>query len=256
MKKLFLIIFLLLPTLAFAQSNRNPCVYGVGTNDSATLSNGNCLAVGYYLAGVTGAPMPVGGIANAAAPTFTEGLPGYLSFDLNGNLRTVSSGGGGGGNVNVTQWDTTSLGVPTAYGTAPTTGNYIGVNAFVTNSIAITAASLPLPSGASTSANQTNGSQIAQSEPYQFTPLTPGQYGLTVASSTALTIPTGALEANVCVSGNNVNYTYDGTTTPTASVGLPLLTGQCIQFSGATVLSNLKFIQTAATATLNVGYTK
>jgi len=30
-------------------------------------------------------------------------------------------------------WAETSLGVPTAYGTAPTTGNYIGVNAFVTN---------------------------------------------------------------------------------------------------------------------------
>lgn len=206
MKKILLSLGLLLAFLtnADAQSNRNPCVYGVGTNNSAILSNGNCLAVGYYLAGVTGAPMPVGGIANASAPIFVEGLPGYLSFDLSGNLRTVSSGGGGG----------------------------------------------------ATAANQTNGLQIAQSEPYQFTPLTPGQYGLTVAASTTLTIPTGALEANVCVSGNNVNYTYDGTTTPTISVGLPLLNGQCIQFSGATVLSNLKFIQTAATATLNIGYTK
>lgn len=41
--------------------------------------------------------------------------------------------GGGGGASNITQWATTALGVPTAYGTAPTTGNYIGVNAFVTN---------------------------------------------------------------------------------------------------------------------------
>lgn len=79
MKKIFLIIILFCcPQLALAQSQRNPCVY---------ITQPNCLAVGYYLAGSTGAPMPVGGIANAAAPTFTEGLPGYLSFDLSGNLR-------------------------------------------------------------------------------------------------------------------------------------------------------------------------
>lgn len=91
MKKLLLFVLLILPNLVFAQSNRNPCVYGVGTNASATLANGNCLAIGYYLSGVTGVPMPVGGIANASAPTFTEGKPGYLSFDLSGNLRTIGS---------------------------------------------------------------------------------------------------------------------------------------------------------------------
>lgn len=91
MKKLLLIVGLLLyPHLASAQSQRNPCAY-LGSNLSATLANGNCLAVGYYLAGATGVPMPVGGIANAAAPTFTEAKPGYLSFDLSGNLRTVGS---------------------------------------------------------------------------------------------------------------------------------------------------------------------
>lgn len=95
-----------------------------------------------------------------------------------------------------------------------------------------------------------------QAQPYNYTPLTPGQYGLAITTATALTIPTGALQAVVCASGNSVNYTYDGTTTPTSSVGMPLASGQCIQFSGATVLSNLKFIQTAATATLNVSYTK
>lgn len=92
--------------------------------------------------------------------------------------------------------------------------------------------------------------------PYQYTPLTPGQYSVAITTSTALTVPTGSLFAVVCAAGNSVNYTYDGTTTPTSSVGLPLASGQCIQFSGATVLANLKFIQTAATATLNVGYTK
>lgn len=96
----------------------------------------------------------------------------------------------------------------------------------------------------------------AASSAYNYTPLTPGQYGLTVASSTALTVPSGALQCVVTVEGNSVRYTYDGTTTPTASAGMPLAAGQSIQFSGAQVLANLRFIQTAATATLNVSYTK
>ena len=40
--------------------------------------------------------------------------------------------------INVTQWDSTALGVPTAYGTAPTAGNYLGVNAYITNTPAVT----------------------------------------------------------------------------------------------------------------------
>lgn len=96
----------------------------------------------------------------------------------------------------------------------------------------------------------------ASDMPYNFTPLTPDQHNLAIVSSTALTIPIGSLQAVVCVSGNAVKYTYDGTTTPTALIGMPLANGQCIQFSGATVLANLRFIQTAATATLDVSYTK
>jgi hypothetical protein len=62
-------------------------------------------------------------------------------------------GGGSGGSVtqgtspwvdNITQWASTTLGVPTAYGTAPTTGNYIGVNAYITNTN---------PNGTTTAAN-------------------------------------------------------------------------------------------------------
>ncbi len=103
----------------------------------------------------------------------------------------------------------------------------------------------------------TNGSGPGSgSQPYNYTPLTPGQFGLGVVSSTALTIPTGALQAQVCAETQSVRYTWDGTTTPTASVGTLLVAGQCIPFSGATLLANLRFIQTAATATLDVQYTK
>lgn len=100
----------------------------------------------------------------------------------------------------------------------------------------------------------------AGSQPYNYTAVTGAQYGLPISASTALTVPATALQAVVCARGNNVNYTYDGTTTPTALIGMPLYasstTGQCIQFSGATVLANLRFIQTAATATIDVSYTK
>lgn len=92
--------------------------------------------------------------------------------------------------------------------------------------------------------------------PYQYTPLTPDQHNLAITVSTALTVPATALFAEVCASGNNVNFTYDGTTTPTSSVGMPLATGQCQFFQGATLLTNLRFIQKAATATLDVTYSK
>jgi len=98
------------------------------------------------------------GATTTAAPTYTTATTNPLSLDTSGNLRVTGTFTPSGlQNVNVTQWDTTALGVPTAYGTAPVTGNYIGVNAFVTNTVAISAASLPLPTGASTSALQTTG---------------------------------------------------------------------------------------------------
>lgn len=143
---------------------------------------------------------------------------------------------------------------------------WVGASAQQANQYWCTSSTVPCPPSGWTPASATNpmpvaiesggGTPGAGSQPYNYTPLTPGQYGLTVATSTALTIPTGALQSVVCVSGANVNYTYDGTTTPTASVGMPLLTGQCIAFSGPLILAALRFIQQSATATLNVSYTK
>lgn len=100
------------------------------------------------------------------------------------------------------------------------------------------------------------GAPGSGSQPYNYTPLGPGQFALGVVSSTALTIPTGALQAQVCAETQSVRYTWDGTTTPTTTVGSLLLANQCVQFSGATLLSNLRFIQTASAATLDVQYTK
>ena len=92
--------------------------------------------------------------------------------------------------------------------------------------------------------------------PYAYTPLGPSQNSLGVVSSTALTVPSGAAYATICVEGANVRWTWDGTTTPTASVGSPIASGQCSAFSGAGILANLRFIQQSATATLDVEYAK
>jgi hypothetical protein len=122
-------------------------------------------------------------------------------------------------------------------------------------------ATLTVSKGNGTTALTGNGSggsatPGAGAQPYNYTPLTPDQHNLSIATSTPLTIPSGALQAVICAAGANVNYTYDGTTTPTATVGLPLLQNQCVQLSGSVVLSNFRAIQQAATATLNVGYTR
>lgn len=92
--------------------------------------------------------------------------------------------------------------------------------------------------------------------PYSYTPLTPMQSGLTVATATSLTVPSGATYAVVCARGQNVNYTTDGITTPTISVGMQLLQNQCVNIVGATVIANFKAIQQSATATLDVSYFK
>lgn len=94
--------------------------------------------------------------------------------------------------------------------------------------------------------------------PYFFSPSSTAnsdQHNLAIVTSTSLTVPADALFAQVCAKGNSVNYRWDGTA-PTASVGQPLLTGQCFLFSGRNILAALLFIQQAATATLDVTYSK
>lgn len=77
-------LFGVMANFAYAQSNRNPCIY-------LNTSNNNCQSVGSSTNGVGNSPMPVGGLATAAAPTFVEGMMGGLSFDLSGNLRVGGS---------------------------------------------------------------------------------------------------------------------------------------------------------------------
>lgn len=118
--------------------------------------------------------------------------------------------GGGGGSVtqgtspwvdNITQWNSVNLGSPSNYGTSPGAVAVPGVNAFVTNSVAVTgtffqatqpvsAASLPLPSNAAqetggnlaTVAGTVNGTAVQT----DLLPTSSATFGIAPISSTAL----------------------------------------------------------------------
>jgi len=72
-----------------------------------------------------------------------------------------------------------------------------------------------------------------------------------LAAATALTVPAGAMFAIITCESQGVRFRDDGTD-PTASVGFPLATGVILTYSGP--LSRIKFIQQAASATLNIAY--
>ena len=98
------------------------------------------------------------------------------------------------------------------------------------------------------------GTQVPPSMPlpYPYSPLPPGQHNLEPTSATALTAPPGAAYAIVCASTASVRYTTDGTTAPTATVGMPLAAGACVALSGAAVLANFRAL--SAAGTLDVEY--
>ncbi|RBP15854.1 hypothetical protein DFR50_107124 [Roseiarcus fermentans] len=89
-----------------------------------------------------------------------------------------------------------------------------------------------------------NGSIVAgvMPLPYAYTPLAPGQYNLTPATVTALTIPRGARFATICASSAGAMYTTDGVTTPTSAIGQPLPAGSCVSLSGGAVLANFRVV--------------
>lgn len=79
----------------------------------ATVTTLHCIA--------TGGTTTANGVGGAGLPTGAGG------------------GGGGGGSIgNITQWNSVALGSPSAYGTSPGAVNVPGVNAFITNTPAVT----------------------------------------------------------------------------------------------------------------------
>jgi len=72
-----------------------------------------------------------------------------------------------------------------------------------------------------------------------------------LSSATALTIPQGATRALIAPSTQSVRWRDDGTN-PSASVGMPLAAGSYLSYDGS--LSSVRFIETAASAELNITY--
>jgi hypothetical protein len=58
--------------------------------------------------------------------------------------------------------------------------------------------------------------------------------------------------AEICVSGAAIRYSSNPAITPTATIGIPVSTNTCFQYSGP--ITNLQFIQQAASATLDIEF--
>lgn len=82
------------------------------------------------------------------------------------------------------------------------------------------------------------------------------QRDVAVVTSTQLTVPATARYAIVQAKGAAVKYAYDGATTPpTATAGMTLANGGELALDIAKVgMDAMRFIQAAATATLDVAY--
>jgi len=72
-----------------------------------------------------------------------------------------------------------------------------------------------------------------------------------LSASTALTVPSGATRALVIPQTQNVRWRDDGTA-PTASIGMPLAAGTILSYDGD--LSRIRFIETTASAAINISY--
>jgi hypothetical protein len=72
-----------------------------------------------------------------------------------------------------------------------------------------------------------------------------------LSASTGLTVPSGATLAVIVPESYAVRWRDDGVA-PTGSVGMPLAIGTTLSYDGN--LQNIRFIEQAASAKLNVSY--
>jgi len=87
---------------------------------------------------------------------------------------------------------------------------------------------------------------------FQFEPVSAHVDGPTISSAITVTVPTGATKALIQALTQNVRFTLDGTTTPTATCGFQLKAGDpplLLPLGNSTVL---KVIEEAATADLQI----
>lgn len=143
------------------------------------------------------------------------------------------------------------IGLGAAYADGPTIPSLSSVIQFLVGTA-------PTPVSSSNPLPVTGTGGTVTVAPYAYTPLTPGQYTpVSDSAATALTAPAGATYAAVCVEGANHRYTWDGTTTPTASIGTlwPQSAG-CLYLSGALAIANFKVISVTAGGTFTASYAK
>lgn len=74
----------------------------------------------------------------------------------------------------------------------------------------------------------------------------------TLSAAASLTVPAGASNAVIAVSGAPVRWRADGTA-PTASVGMPVAAGATLVIGGM-LMGSIEFIQQSGTAELDVTY--
>jgi len=72
-----------------------------------------------------------------------------------------------------------------------------------------------------------------------------------LSAAASLTVPARATRALIIAQTQGVRWRDDGTN-PTASVGMPLPAGTVLSYDGD--LSRIRFIETAASAALNISY--
>lgn len=127
--------------------------FATATNQTNGSQKAQALGDVAHDAADSGNPIKIGGTATAAAPAAVdEGDRVQASFDLQGQLRTTGGGGGGGG---LTDAELRASPVDVADG-----GGSLTVDGPLTDAelrasaVPVSAASLPLPAGAATAANQ------------------------------------------------------------------------------------------------------
>lgn len=78
-----------------------------------------------------------------------------------------------------------------------------------------------------------------------------GYKQITVAASTAIVPPVGALRALIRTETQDVRWRDDGVA-PTATVGFPLAVGDTLEYTGD--LTAIRFIEQTASAKLNIAF--
>jgi hypothetical protein len=225
-------------TVAVTQST-SPWVSNITQIGGASLSLGQQLAAASVPVVLTAAqistltPLSTVAVTQSTSPWIvagggTAGTPGTAVLTVQGisggtaqpmscataaTCPVNASQVGGPWTQNITQWNSVALGSPSNYGTSPGAVTVPGVNAFVTNTVAVSAASLPLPSNAAieTGGNLATLAGGVSSSKYQENLAQIGGTGV-VANPCQTAIPTfgsnSITSSTQIISGTSAKHTY------------------------------------------------